>query len=541
MYRLRNYKIGLSLMVTLGLVSTFGTVAQAQTTNTLSTDNTRLIENTVKYRDAGARPATGRAGTATLSARALLNKDNSTDLEVTTGTLDSEAPAPGNISKVQIKSFDQNDHLRYTRNFNGLSVGGTFKLRMTDVFHAQPLQVQANVRGIDGNRTNVVTMIETVKLRPDLKASDLVAPGTGILNAPVNIAATISEMNREVGARADVVLYVDGVEADRSNGIWVDAQGAVTAAFTQQFPTAGTKQLEIKVENVKPGDYDTQNNSVAGSIEIKSPGNPFRYYYMSGHDVTSRYSGKRQGFYRYDPAGAYNDNSDWDFQWGHSGRYQHTYFHAWHDEYKDFPFTVSVTEMNDGTAVLSSVVTSLNSQHANSYNNGAFTDTFKWARIFDSTTYGYIYVWNLEGVDNSSGNRLHGQTGLEQYRYAGDVTYFSRGYQIFWGNNSDGQPFHWSWNRNYDSHNPYGNFINFGSEYGFEASLASADGTAFTLSQVRPTVPFAHRYQQAFTCRDWDFSGHLGFPYYGRECYEDDQESAGKSFSGAFWEDIAGQ
>src|SRR4051794_9980978 len=47
-----------------------------------------LISNTVKYRDLGAKPATGRSGTSTLATRALLGKDGVTELEVTTGTFD---------------------------------------------------------------------------------------------------------------------------------------------------------------------------------------------------------------------------------------------------------------------------------------------------------------------------------------------------------------------------------------------------------------------------------------------------------------------
>src|SRR4051794_19113295 len=40
-----------------------------------------LTRNTVKYRDLGAKPATGRSGTSTLTLRALLGKDGVTELE----------------------------------------------------------------------------------------------------------------------------------------------------------------------------------------------------------------------------------------------------------------------------------------------------------------------------------------------------------------------------------------------------------------------------------------------------------------------------
>src|SRR5205814_10164127 len=60
--------------------------------------------NQQKYRDAGSHPATGRSGSASLAARALLGKDGITTLDMSTGTLD-EPGAPGSIAKVQTKVF----------------------------------------------------------------------------------------------------------------------------------------------------------------------------------------------------------------------------------------------------------------------------------------------------------------------------------------------------------------------------------------------------------------------------------------------------
>jgi len=76
------------------------------------------------------------------------------------------------------------------------------------------------------------------------------------------------ERNGDVGARASCVLYVDGTAVDRVDGIWVDAGGVVSCAMTHSFSTAGTHALEVRAENVRPGDYDDANNRATASIQI---------------------------------------------------------------------------------------------------------------------------------------------------------------------------------------------------------------------------------------------------------------------------------
>jgi hypothetical protein len=91
------------------------------------------------------------------------------------------------------------------------------------------------------------------------------------VSAPVNFHAFIMERNGDVGARASCVLYVDGAAADRADGIWVDAGGVVACAMTHIFNVTGTHVLEVRVENVRPGDYDDANNRVTASIRIVQP------------------------------------------------------------------------------------------------------------------------------------------------------------------------------------------------------------------------------------------------------------------------------
>ena len=229
-----------------------------------------LQSNSVKYRDAGNKPASGRSGSASLEARALLGKDRVTTVEVSTGTLDVPAP-PGNISKVQLKTFGLSGSLIESVNSNGLSGGGYWSTRITGVPRGVFMEVQANVRNIDGNRTDVVVASPKVMRRPDLKVTGVTNPATSSPGAAVRISALVKELNGDVGARADCLLLVDGLQVDRALGIWVDAGDAVSCAFVHSFVSTGQHVLMVRASNVVPGDWDLANNSATGAIEIVAP------------------------------------------------------------------------------------------------------------------------------------------------------------------------------------------------------------------------------------------------------------------------------
>src|SRR5207249_1285310 len=182
-----------------------------------------------------------------------------------------EPPAPGRLATVQVKAYSRSGKYVFTDNHTGLSGGGTAIFPYTVLPHGTPLEVQTLVRGVDDPRTDVVTLADTVHLRPDLVAWRLQAPDQSPIGAAVNLKGFVLERNGEVGARADCVLYVDGTAADRATGIWVDAGGMVACAMTHVFTEARTYSLELRVENVRPRDFDDTNNSVSASITALSP------------------------------------------------------------------------------------------------------------------------------------------------------------------------------------------------------------------------------------------------------------------------------
>jgi hypothetical protein len=243
------------------------------------------IKNSVKYKDAGTKPATGRSGSAAIQVRALRGPVD-TDIEVTTGQFESTTTPAGKLDKVQVKLFGTSGVLLVTDNYRkGTISGGYGTFAYSWPLRGQSVQVQANVSGIDPKRTDVVTVPVTVKLRPDLIVASVNAPGQAYLGSVVTVDAIVREGNGDVGARANCVLKADGVVVDSANGIWVDAGDAVTVEFRTLFNTLGHKQLTVELTGVAPADYNTANNSGTAAIDIVSPSSPL-FYTMSAQEQT---------------------------------------------------------------------------------------------------------------------------------------------------------------------------------------------------------------------------------------------------------------
>jgi hypothetical protein len=494
------------------LVLPLGGVARAQTAgDTLS--KPRLISNAKKYSDKGQPAASGRSGSASLTARALLGKDGQTAVELTTGVLDDAAPAPGQITKAQLKPLSPSGDALYSRNFTGLAGGGRFATTVNDLRRGQQVQAQANVTGIDPNRTDVVTVVETVKLRPDLKAAGLVAPAKSAVNTIVNISAVVRELNGDVGARADLVLYVDGVAVDRADGVWVDANGTVSAAFAHTFASEGVKQLAVKVERVTPGDYNSADNTAAGSIEIVSPGVKLSHSFsVSDTTTTSRYVSD----YAYNiHDGMTTSSNTSSYSYNNRSRSQNVHFYGW--SYRaslKFPVEASITELNDGASAVSANFPSIVADYAYESDYGTYRYASSYAYRQDYTT-GYYFYINTYSVSGAEPTYNYDNTQVVYSRHAGDVTYQSAStYRYYYAYNG-GTPYESSYSYNYDYSGKSGVFINFGAHYGLDVSLKGADGTTLTAAPRTPLTPTENTFTSNFC---WEYSYETTS---GRNCYDD--------------------
>jgi hypothetical protein len=229
-----------------------------------------LHASTQKYREKNGTGAKGRAGGASLTARMLYAKNGITDLEATTGEFGSPTPPPGTFWKMQVSALDALGVVMSTTQYKDLDgKGGYFKASYTNLYPGQPFQIQAHIR-TSTKRNDVVTVTTSVQKRPDIAASALVSPPMAPVNLPIKMFAVLSELNGNIGARTDCVLYVNDVEADRASGVWVDSGDSISCAFSPSFTTLGTNHLKVKAENVDPGDWDEANNVVERDIVIST-------------------------------------------------------------------------------------------------------------------------------------------------------------------------------------------------------------------------------------------------------------------------------
>lgn len=229
------------------------TLATCLSTTALLAEN--RTPNSIRYRDSGIAAAKGQAGDATIEVRALINRDLTTDIEVTTDS--------GSITRVQVKAGGT------TQNFNALDAGSTFIVTVDPIGRGEAVEVQANVD--TGTRTEVVSATVVAGLRPDLSVVSIDPPPHALTGQPARIIATVREHNGDFGARADCRLLADGVEVDRAEDIWVDAGDQVDCRFTHVFDTAGVVNLQVVVDDVNPGDWDTANNSATAQLTVYEP------------------------------------------------------------------------------------------------------------------------------------------------------------------------------------------------------------------------------------------------------------------------------
>jgi hypothetical protein len=473
------------------------------------------VSNAVKYSDKGANPVTGRSGSASLTTRALLGKDGVTLVEISTGALDG-TNALGKLEKVQNKLFGTSGDLLLTTNYNHLSIGSYASYTYSSLARNSNVQIQANVTGIDPSRTDVVTVTSPVKLRPDPAVNSLNFPANAHVGDIVVISAAVAEKNGDVGARADCVLYVDGAEADRNDGIWVDAGGNVTCLFAQQFSTAGTRQLRVALSNVVPGDYDATNNEQVGSIEVVEPNVPM---YWNSYAYRADYTDQWANEYHYD----YPDNSRWiEYDSGdqdvHYGSYT---LYAYAYEPIAFPIgSVDISIATDGTNWHSQSLTNVAADNT----VGDETNGAACASWYTDESFTWTYLCSYHGTYGSFAS-------FQVNRYDEQVTYASLSYYRYF--DASGQAWEGYYYYNPPTTYTYGSGLEgippVGNESSFNLRMESA-GTVFTASGSMQFTTQSLDFTSPLTC--YPPSSYNGY-YTWYPCYS--QERRGQvAFSSGY-------
>lgn len=445
---------------------------------TTSPSGAQLISNTVKYADTGRKPSTGRAGSATITALALRGSDGITELEVRAAPADPASPAQPSIQKVKTRATDYNGGQIFEVSHTGLS-GPVVVQSYGGLGWGSTLAVQANVTGIDPNRTDVVETTAPVLLRPDLRVFMFGQPTRVREGSPLALTAYVFEGNGQVGARADCALYVDGVAEDRAVGIWVDAGGFVTCAFTHTFSGAGRHQVEVRVENVSPRDYDDRNNGGTVAVEVVAADNHFAEAYAAS--VVNFSESSWSSAWRNKVTGDEGESS---------GGFRHDTRQQYGNAYGSLnvglvaPFTVNAAQSTGGTTV-HSVAWQVNELPG-------------CGSHFDGTAGVFLYlcVWGS-------------QTTFRYDRATGSVTYHSRDYSREWDAATGTE---YVYNYNYDSSQTNGPVVPFGADYTFNMSFVTADST-IPSNVTFPVATEETVYENPETCHEADNAD-----FYARSC-----------------------
>lgn len=452
-----------------------------------------LISNSVRYKDTSKKAATGRAGSASLTALALLGSDGKTDLSI-------DAGAPGNLAKVQLKGLDTDGTEQYTRNFNNLS-SASLQLVLTDRGAGQKVQVQANIRDADPKRTGVVTITETVKRRPDLTVRDLNAPATALVNTAVTVTASIMELNGDVGATSNCVLLVDGTQVDQALGIWTDAAGVVSCIFNTTFTSVGEHTISVAVQGAVPAEWSTANNSASRTIQILDP-TPANAFHWSGNAYDYEYHWRhyyKYDWYRTDIAEErhYERNEAWDM------RIQHSYLNGWAPTSIEFPLNVEASMESNGQSY--HTFTAQNLPPSWSYDNGNWRQACvqryqqRWLYDQNGNAFGGWTVQLFELCSSTESSSGYQQTWLNFYSLGGEVAYVSRGYDIYIRN---GTPQDYSYWLNRHGAGVIAPLMQWGSSVSHRIKVVDANGKVANLAANIPMQPWNESYSRPLQCYD---------------------------------------
>ncbi|HTE18008.1 MAG TPA: hypothetical protein VK689_06470, partial [Armatimonadota bacterium] len=334
-----------------------------------------------------------------------------------------------------------------------------------------------------------VTVTESVKLRPDL-AVTLQAPSNVRTGDPISLLAVVTEKNGDVGARTDCVLYVERVAQDRVNGAWVDAGDAVTCAFTHVFAGGGRQRVEVRLENVNPGDYDPANNVATVFLTPQTGGDFFYDALVSSDSIrqvtiwASDFVNKATGFTQ--------TTRDTTIQ---VRRNQHGQLYGYMPRPIPRPYTIHVTQATGGRTL-----------HDESYSSETHGYNEPGSSCLGDYDYsGQIFFSSCVRNDPWMGT----YTSFRYDRYAGSVTYHSISYRRTWDPATATENVYHS---NTSGGSGSLTIAPHGSTYAFGVSYTSGDSTWSALPVVALREVIVSR-EPVESCSVYDYEH-----YYSRSC-----------------------
>lgn len=160
-------------------------------------------------------------------------------------------------------------------------VNGIATVDLGDEAAGTPVHVDAHVRLGEPPKTLILRGDTTIRLRPDLTvaAVEIFRPcptsPTGcftrqtLTSQPVDVVASIEELNDETGATAEVGLMLGPTPIAETATVSVAAGGTASARFEDvELTSAGRFELTVVVGDAEPGETDESNNTRSTDVEV---------------------------------------------------------------------------------------------------------------------------------------------------------------------------------------------------------------------------------------------------------------------------------
>jgi hypothetical protein len=240
-----------------------------------------------------------------------LKGPTSTDLYVNTTPTNAGIHPLNSLKKVQLKTFDKNNDLVYTRNYNNgvAAPNGSAEIQLNDVSRHQPLQTEVLVQNNQTTKTQVLKAQGIVLLRPELSIDQVDTLSTGYVNTPINVSTIIKELNGDLGANFTVQILNGDTMLDQAENVQISSGGTQPVAFALKFSQPGTYKLRALISAVQPGEYDTKHNEKDFTIQVIQPNKTMHYsssYYSTDYNYESDSNEYYYGNYHFNEVGSHD-------------------------------------------------------------------------------------------------------------------------------------------------------------------------------------------------------------------------------------------
>jgi hypothetical protein len=294
--------------------------------------------------------------------------------------------------------------------------------------------------------------------------------------------------------------------------VYIDAAGGVSCAFTHTFTSTGNHTIQVTAANVVPADWDTANNSASGTINIVDLNTNIAEHgtasfldqtggFPLSHTFTMQAWLNGSSAYNYsDTTSTTGEEQDAESSFSSGGCAGTTNAVPY-----QFPVDVTYTETMDGAPVYSAKAIGITGGAASHPTNtslcGSKAVTYT-QQVGSGVADDYTFRVTSNTYYDSTSTPLYTSQQVESARNAGDVTYFSTGYECAWFSDCDTPPTnYYYWNSS--SETVLGKLVTLGSTWVPSLNARDAGGNGFGGSIPVSLSSSQYTSGQTNPCTNW--------------------------------------